>query len=179
MRREDENLTCFPCFDDLASAELQELFSAIVAFDYAAGEVLCRQGESGGEIYLIDSAEVDVLLTTESGDERPVVTLGRGSVLGEISFLLALPRSATAVVRTPGLIWGVSNEQFRKSLDAREPWANRLVLAMAQGLAQRLIAIDRELLALIAHPEPLEPSATARLGELEQLRKTLFQEWSF
>lgn len=60
------------------------------------GEVLFREGEVSREMYHLVQGEVRIL----KGD-REIAVLGPGTFLGEMSFLLGAPRSATVEVKTP------------------------------------------------------------------------------
>ena len=63
--------------------------------EYRAGEVLFREGESGEEMFVIQSGAVQITKHA-SGEERPFATLGRGEFLGEMAILNGKPRTATA-----------------------------------------------------------------------------------
>jgi CRP/FNR family transcriptional regulator, cyclic AMP receptor protein len=68
-----------------------------IAREFHAGDVLFREGETGEEMYVIQSGLVQ-LLKRVGPDERALATLGRGEFLGEMAILNGKPRTATAVV---------------------------------------------------------------------------------
>ena len=59
-----------------------------------AGSVFFREGEPGGEMYHVVKGSASL----RKGD-RELAVIGPGAFFGEMSFLLGLPRSATAVAR--------------------------------------------------------------------------------
>jgi serine/threonine protein kinase len=59
------------------------------------GEVLFREGEEADAVYLIRNGAVDVIDET---DQKIIVTLNEGELLGETAILTRLPRNATARV---------------------------------------------------------------------------------
>lgn len=172
------SLAQFPCFVGLSKAEAAALTRRLTPVECAPEEVLFRQGDPGGVIYLVVSGEVEVRIRKLSGDERVVSLLGPGSFIGEISFLLGAARSATAAVRTAGELWMLRDDDLYEGIALGEAWAQQFLHVMAQGLARSLLAMDHELLTLIAKSEA-EPEATGHVGELEHLRQKLFQEWAF
>jgi glucose-6-phosphate 1-dehydrogenase len=58
---------------------------------YAAGEVIIREGEIGHEMYAVCRGQVEVL--DRSG--KRISVLPEGAFFGEMSLVLAQPRSAT------------------------------------------------------------------------------------
>lgn len=61
---------------------------------YTEGEVICRQGEAGGCMYIIQSGEVEVVHEA-AGVETVVTRLSAGDIVGEMAIFDRLPRSAT------------------------------------------------------------------------------------
>ncbi|MDQ2647984.1 MAG: cyclic nucleotide-binding domain-containing protein [Actinomycetota bacterium] len=59
---------------------------------YRDGEVICKEGDPGREMFVIRSGHV---LVRRRGED--VVRLGRGDVFGEMSLLESLPRDADAI----------------------------------------------------------------------------------
>jgi len=61
-----------------------------------AGFVFCREGEPGGEMFFV----LDGAVAIEKGGQE-LARLGKGAFFGEMTFLLGLERSATAVALEP------------------------------------------------------------------------------
>lgn len=79
-----------PAFEYLSYQELLKVLSMGDLVKVGAGQVLCREGEAGGEMMLVLSGAADV---TKSG--KNIRRLGQGDVFGEMSMIDAAPRSAT------------------------------------------------------------------------------------
>ncbi len=97
----EDVLAQVPLFANLKKHDLQILGSSCRERDYPAGAALLRQGETGVGLFVIVSGRVRVSQHQEGGDEHELATLGRGEVLGEMSLLDDLPRSATATAVEP------------------------------------------------------------------------------
>ena len=65
---------------------------------YKKGDVIVKEGESGKEMFIIQSGSVDVV--REDGDKKIIFnTLERGDFFGEMALLEQAPRSATVIAR--------------------------------------------------------------------------------
>ncbi|GHO84486.1 cyclic nucleotide-binding domain-containing protein [Dictyobacter formicarum] len=83
-------------FSALDKKELQALAKSCQERSYNAGATLIAQGDSGVGLYIITSGNVRITKSREAGHEEDLGTLNAGNVLGEMSLLDDLPRSATA-----------------------------------------------------------------------------------
>jgi CRP/FNR family cyclic AMP-dependent transcriptional regulator len=63
--------------------------------EYADGEVICREGESSSEMFVIQSGKVRIFKASKRG-QLDLALLEKGNFFGEMSVLEGLPRDATA-----------------------------------------------------------------------------------
>lgn len=82
-------------FTGLSDSEAEEVASLCVAHTYPAGSVIIQQGDTGDELFVIQEGQVEILVMGTK-TEQPVVVLGKGQILGEMSLLDYGFRSATA-----------------------------------------------------------------------------------
>jgi ABC-type multidrug transport system fused ATPase/permease subunit len=87
-------------FSSLPPGILEETARLLLYAERAPGEVLCRQGGVGDELFIIGRGEVEIVVTDDEGTERIVNILGEGDYVGEISFLRRTPRTATVRAQT-------------------------------------------------------------------------------
>jgi hypothetical protein len=66
--------------------------------EFAAGTVLIREGDAGGDMFIIESGQVDILRKVRGDD--PIASLGPGDFFGEMAMLEDQPRFASAVARS-------------------------------------------------------------------------------
>ena len=86
-------------FKEVDKKVLEELLVRLRPTVYLAGDYICKKGEIGKEMYIVKEGMLEVVLP----DGRVAVTLGPGSVFGEISLLaLAGGNRRTADVRSRG-----------------------------------------------------------------------------
>jgi CRP/FNR family cyclic AMP-dependent transcriptional regulator len=116
--------------------------------EFRAGEVLFREGESGEEMFVIQSGLVRI--TKKVGnEERPLATLGRGEFLGEMAILNEKPRTATATVVEDAKCLVIGGRTLETMISKNSEIALRLI----KKLARRLDSAD-ELVQILMNPDP-------------------------
>lgn len=103
------------------------------AHDYEAGTVLFREGDAGGEMYVIQSGEVEI--SRMIGDRRQsLAVLPPGEFFGEMAIVNNRPRSATATVRRRSRLLVIDGHTFEAMLRGKTEIAVRMIKAMAGRL---------------------------------------------
>lgn len=116
--------------------------------EFRAGEVLFREGESGEEMFVIQSGLVRISKRVGQ-QERPLATLGRGEFLGEMAILNEKPRTATATVIEDAKCLVID----AKTLETMISKNSEIALRLVKKLARRLDSAD-ELIQLLLNPDP-------------------------
>jgi CRP-like cAMP-binding protein len=122
---------------DLCHDDLRAIASAGSVRTCAEHDDLMREGEPGRSMILLVVGSVKILKRDDEGLDRELATIGAGAVLGEAALLEAMPRTATVRAATPVRYFEIDREAFERLLDARDPAAVRMVLALARVLARR------------------------------------------
>jgi CRP-like cAMP-binding protein len=117
--------------DEIAPDDWQLLREAGQEQDAPAGQVLVREGATGGSLFLVLAGSVAI---TRGG--RRLGVLGEGSLLGEAAMLDGRPRTASAVVEEQARLLVVPGSAVRRLLDER-PGLRETLLRAAQS---RLLA---------------------------------------
>jgi SulP family sulfate permease len=113
------------------------------------GTVLMVQGEASDHIVLIESGTVDVEVRFGEGQALHVTVDVPGTLLGEIGFLLGLPRSATVRTLSPCRLRRLSRDDLAR-LHAEAPEVGRAFQdLLAQLLAARIVDKDRTISGLV------------------------------
>jgi CRP/FNR family transcriptional regulator, cyclic AMP receptor protein len=80
------------------------LFTSASAVQIASDEVLFLAGDAGDGCYRIEEGLLKVTMVSRAGTERILAFLGPGAIVGELSIIDGLPRSASVVaVRSSSL----------------------------------------------------------------------------
>lgn len=128
-----------PYFAGLSEEELADLCRNASEHEIAEGEVLLREGDPGGAMYVVAEGEFDVFRDVE-GREVAIDRVGPGEVLGEMSLLEHRPRAASARAVVGSRVIEISDEAFRE-LTKHPPAA----LAMLDTVLSRMRALEASL----------------------------------
>jgi CRP/FNR family cyclic AMP-dependent transcriptional regulator len=130
-----EALKKAPLFEGLSKKELALLARTSEDVEVDAGKVLCKEGETGQEFFVIVEGEVKI---TRKG--RKLATRGPGSFVGEIALLEDIPRTATVTAETPLRFFVLTRRDFRHLVN-ESPIVERKVM---QTLARRLVELSKD-----------------------------------
>jgi len=144
------DLRAFGCFQDFTDEEAAAVARLLEPIRLAGGDVLFHQGDTGDAIYLLASGTVEIRVQLPGEDEHLAATLEAGALFGEISPLLGEPRKAAAVAAMDAELWQLPSAALRTALERGERWAGKFLLAAIRVLARRLIALNGEVMALMA-----------------------------
>lgn len=122
-----------PLFVDLGQRELQRLAAACAEREYAAGDVLVRQGDPGAGLFVIESGRVRVM-RHEEGSARELAVMGPGEVFGEMALLDEYPRSATVTAIEPTRVILLPVFDFRAALHEDGDISIRLLAVVSRRL---------------------------------------------
>ena len=111
IKEEVDILRNIPLFAKLEPAKLKLLAFTSERLNFASGQALFNQGETGDAAYVIIDGEADVLVDTAAGKTR-VATLGRNAIVGEIAILCDVPRTATVVAKSPLTVLRIAKDTF-------------------------------------------------------------------
>jgi len=82
-----------PLLADLSPADLQRVAAIATEQDFVDNEIICEQGETGNEMYVIVSGEVRIVVNSESEIARRAA----GNVVGEMSLISGDTRIASVI----------------------------------------------------------------------------------
>jgi serine/threonine protein phosphatase PrpC len=137
-----------PLFEHLSYRELSEVLAIASTRGYAVNELVVRQGDPGGDLFVLLQGEV----TVEQGG-LPIAVVRAGGHFGEMGLVDAGPRSASVRAREP-LRAMVVHRDAMMALMQREPAiAVKLLWVFVQALSQRLRATNTELSDALGGPE--------------------------
>lgn len=130
-----EALKRAPLFDGLSRKEIVALARLTEDLEVPPGTVLCKEGETGQEFFVIIDGTVEV-----EAKGRRLATLGAGDFVGEIALLEKVPRMATVTAKTPLRFFVLTREGFRRLVD-QNPTVERKVF---RTLVLRLLELSRD-----------------------------------
>jgi predicted acylesterase/phospholipase RssA/CRP-like cAMP-binding protein len=125
-----------PLFAGLPDAVLDGVLGQMQRRRFAAGEAICRQGEQGDSLFVIERGVAQIVVSGHNGPQT-IARMRRGDVLGELSLLSNEPRSATVVASVPCETLELGRDAFTALLSRYPTLLANLSAILGQRLAQR------------------------------------------
>ncbi|MBM4202394.1 MAG: cyclic nucleotide-binding domain-containing protein, partial [Gammaproteobacteria bacterium] len=132
----------------------------------AAGEIICREGDTGDALYLIRAGTAAIV----KGDlQTPLVLARRGSgeIIGEMALLDDLPRSASVIALEEMDLIKLGRRDFERLMQ-QSPAAD---IDMLRKLSRRLRSTDTALTNLSSSESRLSGRVTELTSENRQLQE--------
>jgi CRP/FNR family transcriptional regulator, cyclic AMP receptor protein len=132
----------------LTADEAGHVVAQMGMIPFPAGSTVLREGEGQRADYLLLLLEGEVQVESRGhgvGDAVTISVLGPGSIIGEMSLLDGAPRSATCIAMGKVLAAGLSRKGLELLIDEQPRAAAKLLMGLAQRLADRLRALGQQL----------------------------------
>jgi CRP-like cAMP-binding protein len=131
--------------------------------EYAHGDVICRQGERGDRMFVIEEGRAEVV-RDENGLEAVVGELAAGDIFGEMAIFERQPRSATVRARGTTRVLTLDKRGFLQRVHDDPSTAYRII----EGMSRRIRSLDAELSRLKGHAEGERGERTSSPSETSQ-----------
>jgi CRP-like cAMP-binding protein len=110
------------------------------------GDVLCEEGTQGRELYIIEDGKLSVYKSTQEGATIELATVGKGNIIGEMSLLDNLPRSASVKAIDPTKVLVINQQVFLQTLLTTPPWLNSIITIIVSRLRDANKRVDASIL---------------------------------
>lgn len=130
-----------PLFNNLTDSEIEILSKVLIKKDYPSGEILIEQNDISNSVYIIITGDVKVYRLSEDGEEINLAVLGKGEIVGELSFLDNEPRSAFVETIQKSQVLILSKDNFLHVLKDH----NTIAINLLKTLSSRVRASDERL----------------------------------
>lgn len=132
-------LTETDIFQNLTELEIQELSHRLVKKKYESGKEIFREGDPGGKMLIISSGSVEIQKLRSHGTGRVVIArFERAGVIGEMSLIDNLPRSATVIAVRPTVVYELDKDGFNDLLENQKDISIKTLVGLAKLLSIRL-----------------------------------------
>jgi CRP/FNR family transcriptional regulator, cyclic AMP receptor protein len=128
-----------PIFDGISPDEMEQIIKYAFIKPFEPGYVLFRENLIVGQImYVILSGKVELSKKNVAGEDVPFLTMGPGSLIGEMSLFEQQKRSASAVVKEYSELLVMPKYNFDRMLQSRPTEAIKILLNFIKIMSQRL-----------------------------------------
>lgn len=125
-------------FKNLPDEILQELARRCRYVELNAGETLFEQNAPGDALYVLETGQIHVMRQYPDGEQVILATEGPYYVIGELSMLVAQPRTGTVVAVSDSTLIALERHDF---VEVCTRWPELAVSVMAY-LGQRLYRLN-------------------------------------
>jgi len=126
----------FSLFDNLDKNVIQPFLDKSNVIECLAGDQVLKQGNVAHNMFVVLEGVLEVRVKGKA-----VARLERGDLLGEVAFLLGIPRSADVYAITDGAtILSLSETTVRAHIEEDPKVAAQMMLNIAKILCQKLVA---------------------------------------
>ena len=134
-----------PIFGGVDDQAMQSIMLLMRELNFAAADMIVREGEDGDSLFVICSGSVEVLKACPTADGefgKRIAVLKVGDVFGEMELIDLQRRSATVRALEPVSVLALSNADLFQIYEADLPTFTLIVLNLARELSRRLRSID-------------------------------------
>jgi CRP/FNR family transcriptional regulator, cyclic AMP receptor protein len=118
-----------------------DLFASATPQRLAADEVLFLAGDAGNGCYRVEDGLLKVTMVSRAGSERILAFLGPGAIVGELSIIDGLPRSASVLAVRDAALSFISRAAFEEFAAKHPEVYKSLVTLIAARLRETDAAI--------------------------------------
>jgi subfamily B ATP-binding cassette protein HlyB/CyaB len=167
-------------FAPLAPQEIRDLLGSMQIKEYAAGDAIIREGETGDAFYILRSGSAQVIKESDNG--KVLNRLKAGDSFGELALLTGQVRAASIITKEPSSVFRLEKSEFERIV-AASPKFKDAIVSVASGYSHASVQGDEgvaeappstEELPLAPPPaEPIyQPRRARRYPALLQLSET-------
>lgn len=120
------SLKTVPLFAHCTQKQLAFIATQVEDMDFPAGKVLCREGQSGGDFFVLLSGSADVTRGT-----RKITKMAAGDFFGEIALVDGGKRTATVTTTAPSRCLVLGPRQFQNVLHQDTDIAHSVMKALS------------------------------------------------
>ena len=133
---------------DFDAAEIASLRSILAPRDFAAGSILCREGDAADRMWILTKGSVSVRLGHDGGQEtRRIAGIAAGTTVGEMALLEMGQRSATVTADSGVSSYELTKAAFDTLCRTHPQIALKIFAYFAHEMSYRLRILHRDLRA--------------------------------
>jgi CRP/FNR family cyclic AMP-dependent transcriptional regulator len=142
-----ELLQRMPIFGAIGRQTLEFLVGLARTVEAAAGDCLCREGETGSSMFVLEAGRIEIVKTWQ-GRELRLCELGAGDCCGEMALLDLAPRSASVRALEPCRAIEIGAGDLLAVFERDAEQFALIQMNLAREMSRRLRATDEQLFRL-------------------------------
>ena len=164
-------LAHLPVFAGLSNVEAGDLAQFMHLEQKQPGADLCKEGEPGDAMFVLEKGTVVALKRTDQGDDQVLATIVGPSVVGELALIDGAPRSATVRAKTVITVYRIAVKDFDRLREKHHTGAHKVLKNLALMLCERLRDTNDRISEFFSDPQKSLAAIQRRQKELWQKRQ--------
>jgi CRP-like cAMP-binding protein len=148
---EADFLATVPIFFLMKKRDLRRIAKRTESHLYREGDVIIREGERDGRLFIIVTGEVEVIKSLGEKNQRHLRILGPQSYFGEMALIDDLVRTASVIAKTETQVLSLDHWNLRQEIE-RYP---AVAIELLQMLCRRIRAIEKNLMSTLGGLLPI------------------------
>jgi len=128
-------------FSDTSDEDLDKIASEMKRKEFKAGEMICREGDPGDELFVVVSGGVSVFIIDKENKEVVLSDIKAGNFFGEMSIVEQAPRSANCRVIEDSVFLVMHTDDFTRIIHTMPECAVKIINKMLEITVQRLMNV--------------------------------------
>lgn len=137
-------------FEDLDDDELAHVLMVGMVKRFRAGNVICTEGTSTGNIHVIHQGSARLSKHVPGAGEEALTILGPGEVFGETEFFDGKAPSADVIAHTDCDVVAIPHSEVRSLMASRPVLAAKILWALGRTCTRRVRESHRQMASLFA-----------------------------
>jgi CRP-like cAMP-binding protein len=146
---EIQRLKTVPLFQTLKEEELKLIALTTENIIYEPGEVIVKEGDEGGEAYIILAGSVEVFRKTDAGELMRLNKMGPGGMFGELALFGKGLRTASVEAVEETLVSVISKERLYEIIRTFPD----IGIEMLKAITERFARVEDRLMRSNPHGE--------------------------
>lgn len=132
-------------FEGIEEPLLLQLAGYFKSVNFKKGDIIFSEGAASDSFFIVDTGEITITKRIDTGKEKVLAVLVRGSVFGEMAFFSDSPRIANAEAKTDSALWKIERPDFLRFIEERPQAGIKILAALLKVSMDRLEQTGREL----------------------------------
>ena len=158
----------------LTRGEAERLLAGTELLAVEAGSTIIHESAVSEGLYFLFEGKVEVKRKRANGETTRLAVVEAPSLFGELSLVVGGPSTATVSALTECRLRLLRKSDFHARLVDGDLAAYKLLGAVAEVLARRVLLLNDTIVELSERAQP-----ATHVEDLARLREKLFSEWSF
>ena len=169
-------LARIPFFTNLPPDELDRIMSELDVVNLQPREILFQEGDTGEQMYVVVSGELEILKAPDSDDELILNRIQAGEYIGEMSLVTGAPRTASVRANGEVVLLSMSRAQLMDLLQRHPHLASDMVSVLSHRLDNTNAATFRDLTAANRRLQDANDKLQHAIVELQEAQEQLIEK---